>query len=117
MAIGDAKPYVSALVVLDPEVVEAQRDALGLGGDSAASVAENATVRAVITEAIKQGNAKLSRVEQIKRFRILPTVWEPGGEEMTPTMKLKRKPIAEKYRPEIDSLYAASAGPDVIDLG
>ncbi|MPY82873.1 MAG: AMP-binding protein [Actinophytocola sp.] len=117
VAIGDNKPYVSALVVLDPEVVEARRESLGLGDTSPAAVAENPKVIAAVTQAIKDGNERLSRVEQVKRFRILPQVWEPGGEEMTPTMKLKRKPIAEKYGSEIDELYAKSAGPAVIDLG
>jgi long-subunit acyl-CoA synthetase (AMP-forming) len=46
-------------------------------------------------------------VEQVKRFKVLPLDWEPGGDELTPTMKLKRKPIAEKYAEEIDSLYDA----------
>ena len=50
-------------------------------------------------------NEDLARVEQVKRFAILPADWEPGGDELTPTMKLKRKPIAEKYADEIESLY------------
>ena len=53
----------------------------------------------------------LSRVEQIKTFRILPVDWLPGGDELTPTMKLKRKPIAEKYAAEIDALYARAERP------
>ncbi|MGH3468129.1 MAG: AMP-dependent synthetase/ligase, partial [Thermocrispum sp.] len=117
VAIGDAKPYIAALVVLDPEVVQAQQDAFGLGDVSPASVADNAKVREAVAAAVKAGNAKLSRVEQIKRFTILPQVWEPGGDEMTPTMKLKRKPIAEKYASDIDGLYTSSAGPAVVDLG
>ena len=56
--------------------------------------------------AIERANARLSRVEQIKKFKILPADWQPGGDELTPTMKLKRKPIAEKYAAEIDALYA-----------
>ena len=52
----------------------------------------------------------MSRVEQIKKFKVLPTEWAPGGDELTPTMKLKRKPIAEKYDEEIEALYAAVAG-------
>ncbi len=47
----------------------------------------------------------MSRVEQIKKFKVLPTEWMPGGDELTPTMKLKRKPIAEKYSGEIEELY------------
>ena len=60
-----------------------------------------------IAAGIADGNAKLSKVEQIKRFRVLPTFWEPGGDEITLTMKLKRKPIHEKYGAEIDELYAS----------
>ncbi len=48
----------------------------------------------------------MARVEQIKKFRILPTEWGPGGDELTPTIKLKRKPIDRKYATEIESLYA-----------
>jgi len=47
----------------------------------------------------------MARVEQIKKFKILPAEWEPGGDELTPTMKLKRKPIGQKYQDEIDELY------------
>ena len=52
-------------------------------------------------------------MEQIKRFRVLGTFWEPGGDELTQTMKLRRKPIAAKYAAEIDGLYAATPGPAV----
>jgi long-subunit acyl-CoA synthetase (AMP-forming) len=48
----------------------------------------------------------MARVEQIKKWKLLDVEWEPGGEELTPTMKLKRKPIAEKYKDEIEALYA-----------
>lgn len=70
----------------------------------------------MLIAAVREGNAKLSRVEQIKRFFIVGTPWEPGGDELTPTMKLKRRPIAEKYSAEIDKLYAETPGPDVINL-
>ena len=59
------------------------------------------------------GNAKLSRVEQIKRFRLLPALWEPGGDEITLTMKLKRRPIITKYTEEIEQLYADTLHPHV----
>jgi long-subunit acyl-CoA synthetase (AMP-forming) len=48
----------------------------------------------------------MARVEQIKKYKLLDEEWQPGGDELTPTMKLKRKPINEKYRREIDELYA-----------
>jgi long-subunit acyl-CoA synthetase (AMP-forming) len=59
----------------------------------------------MIAAAVALANTGLSRVEQIKRFLILPTFWEPGGDELTVTMKLRRKPIAEKYASEIELLY------------
>jgi hypothetical protein len=58
------------------------------------------------TWGVERANEKLARVEQIKRFKLLGADWQPGGDELTPTQKLKRKPIAEKYAPEIEALYA-----------
>ncbi len=89
VAIGDRRPYNVALIVLDPDV------APGFDGDIPAAVAE----------AVEHANSQLSRVEQIKRFKILDEEWMPGGDELTPTMKLKRKPITAKYQAEIDALY------------
>ncbi len=88
--IGDARPYNVALLVPDPDV------AAGFEGDVAATMAA----------AVEEANSHLSRVEQIKRFTVLEAEWLPGGEELTPTMKLRRKPIAEKYAAEIEALYA-----------
>ena len=51
-------------------------------------------------------NSQLSRVEQIKKFTIIPGEWQPGGDELTPTMKLKRKPVGAKYAALIEDLYA-----------
>jgi long-chain acyl-CoA synthetase len=116
VAFGDAKPYVTALVVLDSDAVAAQVAALSMADPSLAAFAQHRQAREMLTAAVVEGNSKLSRVEQIKRFLIVGTPWEPGGDELTPTMKLKRKPIAEKYSAEIENLYAAVPGPDVINL-
>jgi long-subunit acyl-CoA synthetase (AMP-forming) len=116
VSFGDARPYVTALVVLDSEAVAAQAATLGMADSSLAAFAQHREAREMLTAAVLEGNAKLSRVEQIKRFLIVGTPWDPGGDELTPTMKLKRKPIAEKYAPEIDKLYAQTPGPDVINL-
>ncbi len=116
VSFGDARPYVTALVVLDSEAVAAQAAALGIPDPSVAAFAQHPEARDRLTAAVLEGNAKLSRVEQIKRFLIVGTPWEPGGDELTPTMKLKRKPIAEKYAAEIDKLYAETPGPDVINF-
>ena len=56
-------------------------------------------------EAVDEANAKLARVEQIKKFTLVAGDWLPGGDELTPTMKLKRKPIAAKYAAEIEAMY------------
>jgi long-subunit acyl-CoA synthetase (AMP-forming) len=63
-------------------------------------------MRAAIQQGIDEANAKLARVEQIKKFTIVEGDWLPGGDELTPTMKLKRKPIAEKYADAIEGMYA-----------
>jgi long-subunit acyl-CoA synthetase (AMP-forming) len=61
---------------------------------------------AELERGIEAANEQLARVEQVKKFKLLDEEWEPGGDELTPTMKLKRKPIHEKYGREIDELYA-----------
>jgi long-chain acyl-CoA synthetase len=105
VAIGDARPYVTALVVLDAEAA-ARLAQDGLPPDIGELV-EHERVRAEIDAAVERGNQRLARVEQIKKYALLPMTWEPGGDEVTPTMKLKRRPIAEKYVAEIRALYGS----------
>ncbi|HEX8065172.1 MAG TPA: long-chain fatty acid--CoA ligase [Thermoleophilaceae bacterium] len=107
IAIGDSRPYNVALVTLDPDAVPGWAREHGLEGKSVDELAEEPAVVEAVEAEIARANEQLARVEQIKRFKVLPTDWEPGGEELTPTMKLKRKPIAEKYRDEIETLYAS----------
>jgi long-subunit acyl-CoA synthetase (AMP-forming) len=95
VAIGDMRPYNVALITLDPDVAPAFVEQNG----------EDA-VLAEVERGVTAANDQLARVEQIKRFKVLPVEWEPGGEELTPTMKLKRKPIAQKYAAEIEALYS-----------
>lgn len=113
VTVGDGRPYNTALLVFDADSVGPLAAQHGLSDASPAALAANPDVIARIAAGVAEGNAKLSRVEQIKRFRVLPILWEPGGDEMTLTMKLKRRPIAEKYAAEIDELYAPQPGPDV----
>jgi long-subunit acyl-CoA synthetase (AMP-forming) len=108
IAIGDRRPYVVALVVLDPDYARAWAKQSGVEGDSLQDLASEERVNREIQDAVEEADSKLSRVEQIKRFKLLPTAWEPGGDELTPTMKLKRKPITEKYAEEIEELYSGS---------
>jgi long-subunit acyl-CoA synthetase (AMP-forming) len=106
VAIGDMRPYNVALLVLDPDNAAAWAKQHGVADATTAALAEHEGVRAEIAKAVAEANTRMARIEQIKRYEILPTDWEPGGEELTPTSKLKRKPIAAKYAAEIDALYA-----------
>ncbi|QII09099.1 long-chain fatty acid--CoA ligase [Rhodococcoides fascians A25f] len=107
--IGDARPFNVALVTLDPDAAVALAKRLGIDDASADSLAWDERIRTVVDEGIAAANDTLSRVEQIKRHRILDSVWEAGGDELTPTLKLRRKPISEKYAVEIDELYSSGA--------
>ena len=107
ICIGDARPYNVALIVLDPDTCAAWAREHGLPDASTAAMAEAGDLRALIEVAVAKANNALSRVEQIKRFAILGVDWEPGGDELTPTSKLKRKAIHAKYATEIERLYAA----------
>jgi long-subunit acyl-CoA synthetase (AMP-forming) len=113
LAIGDGRPYNTALLVFDADSVGPYAERHGLADASPEALAAHPDVLAQISAGVAAGNEKLSRVEQIKRFRVLPTLWEPGGDEITLTMKLKRRPIMAKYAAEIEELYAAEPGPDV----
>jgi long-chain acyl-CoA synthetase len=104
--IGDARPFNTALVVLDADFAPAFAAQQGLEGRSLEELAEEEAVRAAVQAAVDRGNEELARVEQVKKFTILRGDWAPGGDELTPTMKLKRKPIAEKYATEIEAMYS-----------
>jgi long-chain acyl-CoA synthetase len=104
--IGDARPYNTALIVLDPDYAPVWAAQNGLGEVPAAELAGRPEVIAAVQAAVDVANASLARVEQIKRFTVLGEEWAPGGDELTPTMKLKRKPIGEKYAAAIEGMYA-----------
>jgi long-chain acyl-CoA synthetase len=104
-AVGDARRYNVALIVLDPDFAPVWAQSQGIEDAELESLAEHDAVRQEIEAAVASANERMARVEQIKKFKILPTEWAPGGDELTPTMKLKRKPIEHKYAAEIDALY------------
>jgi long-subunit acyl-CoA synthetase (AMP-forming) len=105
VCIGDAKPYNTALIVLDADFAPMWAAQHGIEDTALGSLAHDERVRAAVQEAVDAANEKLARVEQIKKFVIVEGDWLPGGDELTPTMKLKRKPIAEKYGDEIAGMY------------
>ncbi len=104
--IGDARAYNTALIVLDADYAPAWAESRGLGRRSLEELALDPTVLAEVQGGVDRANERLSRVEQVKRFTILGSEWLPGGDELTPTMKLKRKPIGEKYKALIEKMYA-----------
>jgi long-subunit acyl-CoA synthetase (AMP-forming) len=106
-AIGDGRPYNTALIVLDGDFAPAWAANHGIEDTTLEALARAERVRAAVQEAVDAANAKLARVEQIKKFHIVGGDWLPGGDELTPTMKLKRKPIAAKYAAEIEAMYAS----------
>jgi long-subunit acyl-CoA synthetase (AMP-forming) len=106
VAIGNARSYNVALITLDPDFAPVWAKQNRLDGKSFEELAEEESVREAVQAAVDEANEKMARVEQIKKFTILPEPWEPGGDELTPTMKLKRKPIDEKYAEEIEALYS-----------
>ena len=106
VAIGNGRPYNVALITLDPDYAPVWAKQSGLDGKSITELAEDEKATETLQAAVDEANAKMARVEQIKKFTILPEPWEPGGDELTPTMKLKRKPIDEKYSEQIEALYS-----------
>ena len=107
VCIGDARPYNTALIVLDSDFAPQWAGANGLEGSSLEELASEPKVTAAVQEGIDEANRHLARVEQLKKFTIVPGDWLPGGDELTPTMKLKRKPIAQKYEAAIEAMYSA----------
>ncbi|MGX1806263.1 AMP-dependent synthetase/ligase [Nocardia sp. NPDC055321] len=105
VAIGEGRSYNTALICLDPDLVAAFAERNQLSDRSIAALAQDPVVLASVQEGVDAANAKLSRVEQIKKFVVLPDVWAPGSECLTATGKLRRKPIANAYAATIDSLY------------
>jgi long-subunit acyl-CoA synthetase (AMP-forming) len=108
VAIGDGRPYNVALIVLDPDASAAFAQQRDLADPGPEAMAREPAVLDEVAAGVQRANSHLSRVEQIKRFEVLPCDWPPAGDELTPTMKLKRKPIAEKYAGEIEALYAGT---------
>ncbi len=104
--IGDRRSYNTSLIVLDADFAPVWAQGRGIEDTSLESLAADEQVHAAIQEAVDAANENLAKVEQIKKFTIVAGDWLPGGDELTPTMKLKRKPIGEKYAPQIEAMYS-----------
>ncbi|OLC23465.1 MAG: hypothetical protein AUJ02_00665 [Chloroflexi bacterium 13_1_40CM_3_65_12] len=115
VAIGDGRKFISVLVVLDPQVAPLWAKAQGIDAPSMASLVDHPATIAEVRRALTLANTHLSRVEQFKRFTILPNEWSPESEELTPTMKLKRRVIESKYNTEIEAMYGDPPGGHSVD--
>ena len=94
LVVGDRRPYVAALIAVDPEKV----DSVDGGGEN---------VHALVAEAVEDVNGRLGRAEQIKRFALLPRPFSIEAGELTPTLKVKRRVCEQRFREEIEALYGA----------
>ncbi len=105
LVYGDDRPYVVALIVLDHELAPAWAARNGMGASDLAALAASDGVLAEVQLAVDAVNQRLARIEQVKRFEVLPVEWTAESEELTPTLKLRRRIIHAKYAERIDALY------------
>jgi long-chain acyl-CoA synthetase len=106
MAIGDARPYLVALLTLDGEIAPLIAAKLGIEDTGVDSLARDPRILSVVQQAVDAANAKLSHPEQVKKFELLPVEWTAESSELTPTLKLKRRVIGDRYAEVVDRLYA-----------
>jgi long-chain acyl-CoA synthetase len=107
MAVGDAKPFVAALITIDPEAFVGWKERNGKAADaSVGDLANDPDLIAEIDLAVKEANQAVSHAEAIRKFSILPVDFTEDTGELTPTMKVKRKVVAEKFASEIEALYS-----------
>jgi len=104
--IGDRRPFVSALIVLDPDAAGVWAARHGLADVRLPDLAHHPDLVAEIQRGVDAANAEVSQAEGVRKFRILPTEWTAESGELTPTLKLKRRVIVERYAADIDALYS-----------
>src|SRR5437868_4138501 len=104
VVVGDRRPYLVALVTLDPEEIPAFAEAHGLSPEE---VPGSEQMRAEVQKEVDATNAKVGRVEQVKKFEILPEDLSQATGELTPTLKVKRNVVVEKFADRVEALYSA----------
>ena len=107
MVVGDAKPFIGALITIDPEAFEVWKSQHHkAAGVSVGDLATDPDLVAEVESAVKQANQSVSHAESIRKFRILPVDFTEDTGELTPTMKVKRNVVAEKFAAEIEAIYS-----------
>jgi len=107
LVVGDAQPFIAALITIDPEAFPAWKARNGKdAGASVGDLAEDPDLTAEVELAVKEANQAVSHAESIRKFRILPVDFTEDTGELTPTLKVKRKVVAEKFASDIEALYS-----------
>jgi long-chain acyl-CoA synthetase len=110
MVVGDAQPFIAALITIDPEAFPAWKSRNGKDGSATVGdLADDPDLNAEIDLAVKDANQAVSHAESIRKFRILPVDFTEDTGELTPTLKVKRKVVAEKFASDIEALYTKSS--------
>jgi long-chain acyl-CoA synthetase len=105
LAYGEGRPYVVAILTLDPDVAPVVAGRLGLAETGLEDLARSPEILAVVGQAVEAANARLSRPEQVKRWTLLPVEWTAESDELTPTLKLKRRVVHRSYAEALEELY------------
>jgi long-chain acyl-CoA synthetase len=110
MCVGDQQPFIAALITIDPEAFPGWKERNGKdAGATVGDLADDPDLRAEVELAVKDANQAVSHAESIRKFRILPVDFTEDTGELTPTLKVKRKVVAEKFAGDIEALYAKPA--------
>ena len=107
--VGDNRPYLTMLVSLDPEDAPRWAEQKGIPGDNWEALTTNAMVVSEIESVMENANQMVARAEQVKKTVVVPDAWSPDTGEITPSMKVKRHVVMDKYAPLIDRLYQDEA--------
>lgn len=112
VVLGDRRPYVTALITLDPEAVEEWKTKVGKPASlTLADLADDPDLLGELQAAVDEANQAVSRAESIRRFRVLPVQFTQDGGQLTPTLKVRRDVIASQFAEEIDALYRPMKAP------
>jgi len=108
IAVGDRRPYVTALIALDEEAAPAWAAAHGSSATTVADLSADPAVLAELDTLLASVNDRLARAEQVKSYRVMPSAWSPETGELTPTLKLRRKVVLDLYRDVVEPMYAGT---------